>query len=135
MGFGRFLRSHTLCSSCLGVIWSRHWFTPDLRHKCDLQKLVSTGGDLDRLCTDKYIFYEYVPCVHSHTVGLGQATQGSVFGQEAVLQVDHSLPDLLVFGQHVVVINHHPKILLQREGAGELKHPAMMTGKRCGSSH
>lgn len=57
-----------------------------------------------------------------HTVGLRQSACGSVFGQEAILQVNHRLADLLVLGQHVVVIKHHPQVLLQREGAGELKH-------------
>lgn len=57
-----------------------------------------------------------------HTVGLRQSAHGSVFGQEAILQVNHRLADLLVLGQHVVVIKHHPQVLLQREGAGELKH-------------
>ena len=58
-----------------------------------------------------------------HTVGLRQATHGSIFRQEAVLQVDHCLADLLIFGQHVVVIQHHLEVLVQREGAGELEHP------------
>lgn len=66
-------------------------------------------------------------CVYSHTVGLREATHGSIFGQEAILQVDHRLSDLLVFGQHVVVIQHHPKVLLQREGTGELEHPGEKT--------
>lgn len=61
--------------------------------------------------------------VHSHTVGLRQATHGSIFGQEAILQVDHRLPNLLIFGQHVVVVYHHSKVLLYRQGTGELKHP------------
>lgn len=83
-------------------------------------------------CTKQYYDPKYVACLNSHTVGLGQATQGSVFGQEAILQINHSLPDLLVFGQHVVVVNHHPKILLQGEGAGELEHPAVATDQqRC----
>lgn len=81
---------------------------------------ILTGRGVQR----KYYDPKYVAGLHSHTVGLGQATQGSVFGQEAILQIYHSLPDLLVFGQHVVVVNHHPKVLLQREGAGELEHPA-----------
>lgn len=64
---------------------------------------------------------------YSHTVGLRQATQASIFGQEAVLQVDQRLSDLLVFGQHVVVVQHHPQVLVQREGAGELEHPGEET--------
>lgn len=58
-----------------------------------------------------------------HTVGLRQATHGSIFRQEAVLQVDYCLANLLIFGQHVMVIQHHLEVLLQREGAGELEHP------------
>lgn len=57
-----------------------------------------------------------------HAVGLRQSAHGSVFGQESVLQVNHRLTNLLVLGQHVVVIKHHPQVLLQREGASELKH-------------
>ncbi len=68
--------------------------------------------------------------VYSHTVGLRQTTRGSVFGQEAILQVDHRLADLLVFAQHVVVIQHHPKVLVQREGAGELEHPERKRQRR-----
>lgn len=66
-------------------------------------------------------------CVYSHAVGLWQAAHGSIFGQETVLKVDHGLSDLLVFGQHVVIIQHHPKVLLQREGTGELEHPERNT--------
>lgn len=68
--------------------------------------------------------------VHSHTVGLREATRGAMFGQEAVLQVDHRLADLLIFGQHVVVVQHHPEVLIQREGTGELEHPERETKKR-----
>lgn len=66
--------------------------------------------------------------VHSHAVGLRQATHGSIFGQEAVLQVDHRLSDLLVFGEHVVVVQHHAEVLLQRERTGELEHPGATRG-------
>lgn len=71
---------------------------------------------------ESLLYYRGV-CLHSHAVGLRQATQGSVFGQEAVLQVDGRLADLLVSGQDVVVVHHHPEVLVQREGACELKHP------------
>lgn len=60
---------------------------------------------------------------HSHTVRLGQTTHGSIFGEEAVFQVNHGLSDLLVSGQHVMIIEHHLQVFLQREGAGEFKHP------------
>lgn len=69
-------------------------------------------------------------CFHSQAVGLRQATHGSIFGQEAILQVDHRLSDFLVFGQHVVVVQHHPKVLLQREGTGELEHPGRKRGNK-----
>lgn len=65
-----------------------------------------------------------------HTVGLWQAAHGSVFGQEAILQVNHRLTNLFVFGQHVVVIQHHSQVLLQREGAGELKHSKKKKNKK-----
>lgn len=56
-------------------------------------------------------------------IWLWQATHGSIFGQEAVLQVNHRLADLLVFGEHVVVVQHHAKVLFQWERTCELKHP------------
>lgn len=66
--------------------------------------------------------------LYSHAVRLRKATHGSIFGQEAILQIDRRLSDLLVFGQHVVVIQHHPKVLLQGEGTGELEHPERKRG-------
>lgn len=75
-----------------------------------------------------YTSYKTYLRLYSHTVGLRQAAHGSIFGQEAILQVDHRLSDLLVFGQHVVVVQHHPQVLLQREGTGELEHPERTRG-------
>lgn len=73
-GFGRFLRSHTLWSSCLGVNWSRHWFTPNLTGERldvwerDVHKQILTSGDLDRfLCSDEYQ-HCMSPLTHSRTV-------------------------------------------------------------------
>lgn len=66
---------------------------------------------------------------YSHTVALRQATEGSIFGQEAVLQVDDRLADLVVLGQHVVVVQHHAEVLLQREGTVELKQPEKKPGR------
>lgn len=70
----------------------------------------------------KNVFFKKRVCRDSHAVRLRQSAHGSVFGEEAVLQVNHRLADLFVFGQHVVVVEHHPQVLLQGEGAAELKH-------------
>lgn len=69
-------------------------------------------------------------CIHSHTVGLWQATHGSMFGQEAILQVDHRLSDLLIFGQHIVVVQHHSQVLLYWQGTSKLKHPGKEKAKQ-----
>lgn len=84
--------------------------------------------DIERVCglereRERALHYYRGVRLYSRAVGLRQATQGAVFGQEAVLQVDGRLADLLVSGQHVVVVHHHPEVLVQREGGGELEHP------------
>lgn len=43
---------------------------------------------------------------HSQTIRLGEPTSSSIAGQEAVLQVNHCLPNLLILRQHVIIIQH-----------------------------
>lgn len=64
-----------------------------------------------------------VELVYLHAVRLRYATSSPVFGDKTVLQVNDCLSDLLVFGHHIIVIEGDLQVLLQREGAGQFKHP------------
>lgn len=66
---------------------------------------------------------EQLAPVHLHTVGLWEPTASPKLGQQPVLQVNDGLPDLLVLGEEVVVIDSDLQILLQRQSAGQLEHP------------
>lgn len=61
--------------------------------------------------------------MHLHTVGLWESTASAKLGQQSVLQVDDRLPNLFVLGEEVIVIECDLQILLQRQSAGQLKHP------------
>lgn len=60
---------------------------------------------------------------HPHAVSLRQATVGVVSGQEAVLQVDHGLADLLVTGQQVIVVDGDFQVFVLGQEAGHLVQP------------
>lgn len=64
------------------------------------------------------------PQAHLHAVRLGQATAAPESGEEPVLQVDDGLPDLLILGQEVVVVECDLQVFLHGQAAGQLKHPA-----------
>lgn len=68
-----------------------------------------------------------MPGVSSHAVGLRQAAVGVVSGQEAVLQVDHSLAHLLVARQKIVVVHGDLQVLVLRQETRHLKHPTHKT--------
>lgn len=63
-----------------------------------------------------------------HAVGLWQATVGIVSGQEAVLQVNHGLADLLVTGQEIVVIDGDFQVFVLGQETRHLKHPEQNKG-------
>lgn len=58
-----------------------------------------------------------------HAVGLWQATIGVVSRQEAVLQVDHSLADLLVTSQEIIVIDGDLQVFVLGQETRHLEHP------------
>lgn len=60
---------------------------------------------------------------HPRAVGLWQATVGVVSGQEAVLQVDHGLADLLVTGQQVIVVDRDFQVFILGQETGHLIQP------------
>lgn len=58
-----------------------------------------------------------------HAVGLWQAAVGVIARQEAVLQVNHCLADLLITAQEIVVINRDFQVLVLGQETRHLKHP------------
>lgn len=62
--------------------------------------------------------------MHLHTVGLGESTASPKFGQQPIFQVDDCLPDLFIFGEEVIVVERDLQVLLQRQSASQLEHPA-----------
>ena len=62
--------------------------------------------------------------VHLHTVGLWEPTTSSKLGQQPVLQVDDRLSNLFILREEVIVVESDLQVLLQRQSAGQLEHPA-----------
>lgn len=71
--------------------------------------------------------------VHLHTVGLWESAASPELGQQPILQVDDCLPDLLIFGEEVIVVECDLQVLLQRQSAGQLEHPAGAQGRQQGA--
>lgn len=63
-----------------------------------------------------------------HAVGLWQAAVGVISGQEAVLQVDHCLANLLVAAQEIVVIDRDFQVFVLGQETRHLKHPKQNKG-------
>ena len=66
--------------------------------------------------------------MHLHAVGLGESTAGPELRQQPVLQVNDRLPNLFILGEEVIVIEGDLQVLLQRQSAGQLEHPARKEG-------
>ena len=58
-----------------------------------------------------------------HLVAFGDSAESSVFGQEAVFQVDFGLSDEVVGPDGVPVPHTHPQVLLSRQSGRQLEHP------------
>lgn len=63
------------------------------------------------------------PQISLHAVSLRQATIGVVSRQEAVLQVNHSLADLLVTSQEIIVIDGDLQVFVLGQETRHLEHP------------
>lgn len=63
------------------------------------------------------------PQISLHAVCLRQATIGVVSRQEAVLQVNHSLADLLITGQEIIVIDGDLQVFVLGQETRHLEHP------------
>lgn len=61
--------------------------------------------------------------VSLRAICLRQATVGVISGQEAVLQVNHCLTNLLVAGQEIVVVDRDFQVLVLGQVTRHLKHP------------
>lgn len=75
------------------------------------------------------LFYVFLQTVHIwlachlRAVALWQTTDGPVFAEKSVLQVNDSLSNHIIGPQQVIILDPDVQVLLHWKGGFQLKHP------------